>query len=65
MSLALIVVHVLSKPWSVSRRLRWRVILMESSEKPALETGFVARGQFVGISILTLRQRLWRVGMSH
>jgi hypothetical protein len=34
-------------------------------EKSAPETGFVLRGQVVGISILTLSQRLYRRGVSH
>jgi hypothetical protein len=32
---------------------------------PVFRTGLVSRGQLVGISILTLRQRLGRNGVSH
>jgi hypothetical protein len=38
---------------------------MESSQEPVLRTGFVSRRQLMGISILTLRQRLGRNGVSH
>ena len=38
---------------------------MESSQEPVFRTGLVSRGQLVGISILTLRQRLDRNGVSH
>ncbi len=39
--------------------------LCRDSEKPALRRRFVLRGQFAGISILTLRQRLCRIRVSH